>query len=230
MTLLGGGVIPLSPVRSLCVWRGFNLAAIIRGIIGVVCARSVTDGLRQHVRRWAHEEQSAGNDPDRGGIRQRLLSSRCCPKRRRRNEEAEFHWRPGETKFDWWPGEASFLCEPGEAKSAEASSRRQRGEATLTRRPGHQARVGRCLPVALEGKRYAVIEPAKTRNGREPPYQLHPNAAGEDGLGEFGGRPSQGSAGTEQHELDGAEIRQTVTIRDFGKARRDQLARENRDA
>jgi hypothetical protein len=24
MTLLGGGVIPLSPVRSLCVWRGFQ--------------------------------------------------------------------------------------------------------------------------------------------------------------------------------------------------------------
>jgi hypothetical protein len=174
MTLLGGGVIPLSPSDRFASGGVFNLAAIIRRIIRVVSVRGVTDGLRQHIGRWAHEEQSAGNDPGRGGIRQRLLSSCCRPKRRRRNEKAEFHRRPGETKFDWRPGEADFHCQPGEAKSAEAGSRRQRGEANLTRRPGREARVGRCLPVTVEAKRYAVIEPLEARNERRTALSATP--------------------------------------------------------
>src|SRR5580698_9143454 len=48
MTPLGGGVMPLSPSDRFASGGVFNLAAIIRRIIRVVCVRGVTDGLRQH--------------------------------------------------------------------------------------------------------------------------------------------------------------------------------------
>jgi len=184
----------------------------------------------QHTRRWAHEEHSAGNDPGRDRIRQRLLSSRFRPKLDRRSQKTEYYRRPGEAKFHWRAGQTNCPRRPG-----KTSARWLPGEATLTRRSRQQANVGRYrsitipeVPCTLCCKSSALSR--RLKGGGDRPGPLHPNAAGEDGLGEFGGRPNEGSAGPEQHELDAAQIWQAVIGWDLGKARRDQLARENRDA
>src|SRR5271155_3208371 len=65
---------------------------------------------------------------------------------------------------------------------------------------------------------------------RSASSELHPYAACQNGVREFGGRSAQGSARAEQNDFDGAEIRQTVTTREFDQARRDQAPWKNRDA
>ncbi len=139
--------------------------------------------------------------------------------------------RPGETNFPWRPGEAQFHWR------GKARSDRRTGEANLARRPGQQAWAGRRLsvpniemPCTLRGKRSTQARGIAHQAGGQQACPLQPDAAGENGLGEFGGGSAQGSARTEQNELDGAEIRQPVTARDLGKAGRDQVRRENRDA
>ena len=219
MAPLGGGVIPPIPARSLCIWRGFNFG----GNNPCTLCTQRTDGLRRHVRRWAHEEQSVGNDPGRRGLGRRSFSPRLRPKLDWRGQKANSASRPGEANGAWRSGAAS---------SPQAKSHRRRCEANLTRHPGQQAGIGGCLAIPLEvpstlrGKRSALTQRVYAPGG----LPLHSDTASENRVGEFGGWPAQGSARTQQHELDGAEIRQPVTTRHLGKTRRDQLAWENRDA
>jgi hypothetical protein len=192
----------------------------------MICANNAR---RRHIRRWAREQQNDRHHHDRCGNRRRFLSARFRPKLHWGSKKANSPCRPGEANFSWRSGEANF-------PPAKANSRRRPGQASLTRCPGQQASGGRChaitieVPRALRGKRSALTGRVTQQADGEQTYQLQPDATGEDSLGEFGGRPAQGSAGTQQHELDGAEIRQPVTARDLGKARRDQVCRKNRDA
>jgi hypothetical protein len=60
--------------------------------------------------------------------------------------------------------------------------------------------------------------------------RLHHDAARKNGVRKFRGGSAQGSARAEQNHFDAAEIRQAVTIREFDKAHRDHIFRENRNA
>jgi len=192
----------------------------------MICANNA---LRRHIRRWAREEQNDRHHHGRCGLRWRFLSARFRPKLHWGSKKANPPCRPGEANFSWRSGEANF-------PPAKANSRRRPGQANLTRCPGQQASGGRChaitleVPRALRGKRSALTGRVTRQADRERSCSLHPDAAGEDRVGEFGCGPGQGSAGTQQHELDGAEIRKPVTTRHFGQARRYQVCRKNRDA
>jgi hypothetical protein len=76
----------------------------------------------------------------------------------------------------------------------------------------------------MEPSRYSGILSPENRS------DLCPDTARKDGVGEFGGGSTHRPAAAEHDELDNSQIRQIVTIGEFGQPGRDQALRNNRDA
>ena len=155
-----------------------------------------------------------------------------------RSQKANSTCRPGEANVPRRPGETNFPCRPGEANrppkpTPVVSAAKPAAPVVPVSKPASAAVApspSKCRAPCV-AKRSAITEADLTREAGERRHRRYirmPLARMASASSAAG--PLRGSSRTEQHELDGAEIGQTVTARDFGKARRDQLAWENRDA